>query len=186
MKRLFLLLVLAIPTPHRGLTVRHALTAPHATAGRHADAASIVGELQSAFLQRATGRDRTAFLGDEGARVRSLQRHFEIVLAILGNRTERSVEQALARLETSRGDQWSASERVNWRTRLLAERELNLERLRLYRDRGRFPRNEHAADRAVPVFVDNYDTACAVGHLMRESGAREAVEAISAKNNLST
>jgi hypothetical protein len=35
----------------------------------------------------------------------------------------------------------------------------------------------------VPIFVDNHDTACAVGHLMRESGWGDAVAAIERANN---
>jgi hypothetical protein len=59
-----------------------------------------------------------------------------------------------------------------------------MQRLRLYQLRGLFPQNEYVADRAVPVFVDNYDTACAVGHLMRQSGWTDEVAAIQAANNL--
>ncbi|HEX6962855.1 MAG TPA: hypothetical protein VF175_13380, partial [Lacipirellula sp.] len=103
---------------------------------------------------------------------------------ILAENTSESLEIALDRLEQRRGEQWSAEERLTWWKRLAAERMVNVLRLRRYAHRGVFPINEHASDRAVPVFVDNYDTACAVGHLMRESGWGGEVAAIQAENNL--
>lgn len=67
--------------------------------------------------------------------------------------------------------------------RLQSERQRNLERLREYRKAGEFPRNTHVPVRQ-PVFIDRDDRACAVGHLMIESGWDEAAQAISARENL--
>jgi hypothetical protein len=58
-------------------------------------------------------------------------------------------------------------------------------RLAAYRDRGLFPQNEGQCQiRAVPIFVDRSDTACAVGHLMRLSGWKQSVAIIQAAKNL--
>ena len=62
-------------------------------------------------------------------------------------------------------------------------RHINLRRLAAYRDRGRIPLNEAQSPRPVPIFVDEHDTACAVGHLMRESGLKAEVDDIHAVNN---
>lgn len=66
---------------------------------------------------------------------------------------------------------------------LKAERERNLKVLREYRKAGEFPRNTHVPWRH-PVFIDRDDRACAVGHLMIESGWEEAARNISARENL--
>lgn len=73
----------------------------------------------------------------------------------------------------------------------LAEKyeELNSLRLRriadleAYAAAGNFPVNSTNVD-MTPVFVDENDTPCAVGHLMRCSGATELVGDIAAGNNL--
>jgi len=68
--------------------------------------------------------------------------------------------------------------------RHLAERrEQQIERLRCYASRGRFPRNTDFPDRARPYFVDSAGTHCAVAHLMREDGHNDAVLAIAAADN---
>jgi hypothetical protein len=115
---------------------------------------------------------------------RQLQRHFDLVLAALVGNFDRSLDVALDRLQRARGETWSANEREAWRRTLAVRRLVNMQRLRLYQLRGVFPQNEHVADRAVPVFVDNYDTACAVGHLMRQSGWTDEVAKIQRTNNL--
>jgi hypothetical protein len=150
----------------------------------HPAAATSPTPLQSAFFLRDHHRDDTGFPATAAGRCRQIQRHFDVVLGALVKNFDRSVDVALARLERARGKTMSTTERAAWR-RTLAERRLaNMQRLRLYQLRGVFPQNEHVADRAVPVFVDNYDTACAVGHLMRESGWTDEVAAIERTNNL--
>lgn len=66
---------------------------------------------------------------------------------------------------------------------LRAERQRNLERLRDYRKAGEFPHNTHVDERR-PVFIDRQGRACAVGHLMIESGWRDAAKSIQERENL--
>jgi hypothetical protein len=146
--------------------------------------ASLDSRLRSAFLLRASGEDTQDNRLPPAQEVQRLDDHFDAVLELLAGRRDAALEIALNRLETRRGEHWSASERDVWRQRLATERETNLARLRDYQRRRRFPVNEHDDQRAVPVFVDHYDTACAVGHLMRESGWTDAVAGIQAENNL--
>jgi hypothetical protein len=65
----------------------------------------------------------------------------------------------------------------------LAMRETLIRVLKSYRDRGLYPINEFVYER-VPVFIDNYNTYCAVGYLMQQSGWDELARRISADNNL--
>ena len=51
-----------------------------------------------------------------------------------------------------------------------------------YRLAGRFPQNETHAVRT-PVFIDAYGTFCAVGFLLKESGAEALARSVEAKNN---
>jgi hypothetical protein len=46
-----------------------------------------------------------------------------------------------------------------------------LDELHIYAQRGNFPKNPDFPDRRVPYFIDEFGTACAVGHLMIVSGA---------------
>lgn len=66
---------------------------------------------------------------------------------------------------------------------LQQEREQNLDVLREYRKAGEFPRNTHVPWRQ-PVFIDRADRACAVGHLMIESGWDEEARRIQERENL--
>lgn len=148
------------------------------------DNARVDSRLRSAFLLRLSGQERHfACETPEQARA-ELQQHFDAVLEMLAENSAHSLEIALARLEAARGETWSTVEYSKWAERLAARRAVNIRRLELYQQRGLFPQNEHVGDRAVPVFVDNYDTACAVGHLMRESGALELVADVQAADNL--
>jgi hypothetical protein len=140
--------------------------------------------LRSAFYLRGTHRDVARPPATAGERQLRIQRHFDLVLHTLAMNFDRGLVIALARLERARGADWTTADRNGWRAILAHRRLVNMHRLRLYQQRGLFPQNEHVADRAVPVFVDNDGTACAVGHLMRESGSSAAVAAISAANNL--
>ncbi len=56
-----------------------------------------------------------------------------------------------------------------WPEALRAKRTGQLERLRAYREAGRYPHNTEFADRR-PVFIDADGTHCAVGHLMALDG----------------
>lgn len=57
-----------------------------------------------------------------------------------------------------------------------------LNHLRSYWQSGQFPINSYTSYR-MPVFVDEQNTACAVGYLLRATGARETVELIRSENN---
>lgn len=144
----------------------------------------IDARLKSAFIQRLTGLQFSPPSATAAERTQELQRHFDAVVGLLEANREGSVELALQRLEEGRGAAWDAKTRLRWKERLEEERQTNIRRLERYRDRGLFPINEHVAGRAVPVFVDNYDTACAVGHLMRLSGWEHEVATIQAASNL--
>jgi MYXO-CTERM domain-containing protein len=61
---------------------------------------------------------------------------------------------------------------------LRAERARNLDRLHDYWTAGVFPRNADFVGQRVPYFIDAEDRACAVGHLMIESGASELAASI--------
>lgn len=65
---------------------------------------------------------------------------------------------------------------------LRARRAFLLERLEAYAQRGVFPHN-HVLPFQNPVFLDEHDTACAVGQLMIDSGHRALAERIRATNN---
>lgn len=54
--------------------------------------------------------------------------------------------------------------------------------LRAYYQAGIFPQNLYHQKRQ-PYFVDDYGTACAVGHLVRESGETQLVKNIARENN---
>jgi hypothetical protein len=140
--------------------------------------------LHSAFFLRSHGLDDSDFAATSAGRRRHIQHHFSVVLAALMEHTDQSLDVALARLELARGESWSADEHAAWRRTLAQRRLVNMQRLRRYQLRGLFPQNEGHAEHAVPIFVDNHDTACAVGHLMRESGWTDEVAAIQRANNL--
>jgi hypothetical protein len=141
-------------------------------------------ELRSAYLVRGgVVRYDAADSSPEGVR-RQLQRHFDVVIALLVAATPTSVQSALNRLEQSSGTQWSESDRDRVGQRLLQNRYVQLLRLKAYRDRGLFPLHEGQAATSAPIFVDKHDTACAVGHLMRVAGWKHEVASIQLANNL--
>lgn len=58
-----------------------------------------------------------------------------------------------------------------------------LDELHLYAERGIFPQNPDFPDQRVPYFIDEFGTACAVGHLMIVSGAAPLAHAIANDEN---
>ncbi len=54
--------------------------------------------------------------------------------------------------------------------------------LQEYAEAGRFPLNYYRQER-IPVFIDEHDTHCAVGHLMRHTGNEAMAQRIAAANN---
>ena len=118
---------------------------------------------------------RSAFLIDAGFVSYSpaqplgvqLKRHFEVVIAILEANGESSLRRILGELFTTTKDGFSSKAQcLGW----LRDRRLRqIEELRRYAEQGRFPHN-HRFLNPVPVFVDSSNVACAVGHLLLQSG----------------
>jgi hypothetical protein len=142
-----------------------------------------LSDLRSAYLIRAgvVQYDATS-TSPESIRAQ-LQRHFDVVIGLLLVSTPHSIDSAVARLENSAAGHWSTTSRDQMRQRLFAMRYLQIRRLADYRDRGRFPLNEGQSPRSIPIFVDNHDTACAVGHLMHLSGSASDVASIQNSSN---
>ncbi len=57
-----------------------------------------------------------------------------------------------------------------------------IEVLNQYRSMGKFPINYHHQQR-IPVFIDQHDTHCAVGYLLKETGYGKVAKEIAATNN---
>jgi uncharacterized protein (TIGR03382 family) len=89
-----------------------------------------------------------------------IQRHLALVEATLRSETPPDLADGPARA----------------RARLLDE-------LHLYAERGVFPQNPDFQDRRVPYFIDQFGTACAVGHLMIVSGAAQLAHEIARDEN---
>ena len=166
-----------------GLTVLSLLLSTARANERDARILLRTSDLRSAYLLRAgvVSYDPT----DRAPRglERQLKRHFDVVIGLLLASTPRSIETALARLETADDHTWSKAERTDRRERLMAMRYVQLRRLAAYRDRGLFPLNEGQSTEPAPIFVDEHDTACAVGQLMRWAGCGEGASSINQANN---
>lgn len=67
-------------------------------------------------------------------------------------------------------------------TNQIANRNHFLDILKVYAASGVFPKNIYHQNRQ-PYFVDHLETACAVGHLIQQSGAKDLVEKIKQENN---
>ncbi len=64
----------------------------------------------------------------------------------------------------------------------LQNRQEGLDILRQYWKDGQFPRNtQHNV--LTPYFIDDFNTACAVGHVLRETGGQSLAEQIAQENN---
>lgn len=61
-------------------------------------------------------------------------------------------------------------------------RQKNIEELTAYRKRGLFPMNYYREER-IPVFIDEFDTHCAVGYLLKQSGYESIARGIAKRNN---
>lgn len=149
--------------------------APAVAAPEPADA-----RLASASLKRfaADGAGRLPAEDEQ----RRLRLHFSVVIDLLNDETGASLDVAVTRLEARSDDRWSPAERHARRAALAAERAVQIERLRAYRDRGRFPLNDGFPSGAVPIFVDRRGTHCAVGHLMQLAGLEAAVQDIAQRD----
>ena len=140
-------------------------------------------DLRSAYLMRAGVVSYGVTDRSPQGLERQLKRHFDVVIGLLLASAPRSIETALARLEKAGDHSWSKAERSDWRDKLMAMRYVQLRRLAAYRDRGVFPLNEGQSIQPVPIFVDDHDTACAVGQLMQWSGRGDEVSSINKANN---
>lgn len=58
-----------------------------------------------------------------------------------------------------------------------------LDILKDYWQEGRFPQNTQHPNQIIPYFIDDFNTACAVGHILRETGGNELAEKIKRENN---
>lgn len=133
--------------------------------------------LRSAGYARERGLER-AGENSPAVEIAELRGHFEFVIPWLESREEGSLEIALTRLEEKRGAPFLSDQRVRERERLRLARQRQIETLDVYATAGRFPLNTAKDGIRRPIFVDANGTACAVGHLMREDGWEEGVEAI--------
>jgi hypothetical protein len=134
--------------------------------------------LRSAYLMREVDR----YADDTAHPRQQLQRHFQAVLSKLVEDHEISLSVALDRLETHQEAKWQPAERRIWRARLARNRAANMVTLKQYQLNGRFPLNNRFAA-PTPIFLDQGDTACAVGYLMRTTGWSEAVESVAQASN---
>ncbi len=67
-------------------------------------------------------------------------------------------------------------------SRQLANRRAGLDYLKAYHECGNFPKNtKHNV--LTPYFIDDFNTACAVGHILIESGGEDLADKISRENN---
>lgn len=91
-------------------------------------------------------------------------------------RIQRHLAKVEAELRAAPTDHLTASQ--------AAERVRNLDRLHDYWVAGQFPHNDDFTGQRVPYFIDDDGRACAVGHLVIESGAAELAARIhDAENN---
>ena len=63
-----------------------------------------------------------------------------------------------------------------------ANREQGLNILKTYQQAGKFPINNHHTY-TIPYFIDDFNTACAVGHIIRESGSADLAHKIAKEDN---
>ena len=113
-----------------------------------------------------------------------LKAHFAEVLNQLETKTASGLLTALVRAEATSTKRWSKAERRTALIYLAKNRQQQINRLRDYMNRGRFPLNEGQSPKAVPIFVDRHDTHCAVGHLMHLDGKDAEISQIVRENNL--
>gem|GEM_PF-6831824 len=64
----------------------------------------------------------------------------------------------------------------------IANREKGLDILEIYQQAGKFPVNNHHSY-TLPYFIDDFNTACAVGHIIRESGSADLAHKIAKEAN---
>ncbi|GEM_PF-5307319 len=137
---------------------------------------------------RSAGWLRASGLGDDlrldpGVERTSLRAHFEFVTGWLAENEAASLDLAVARWQAGRGRALTGDEARVLRARLRFARARQVATLTRYAQRERFPINADSTRGARPIFVDEADTACAVGFLMRADGWEDDVAAILAERN---
>ncbi|MEM7313314.1 MAG: hypothetical protein AAF497_09205 [Planctomycetota bacterium] len=136
--------------------------------------------LRSAFLDPGQWPQETATFDVKT----QLQNHFAEVIERLDANEDTSLNEAMDRLESATSPSWTDVDRHAVRQHLARKRKTMLSTLRAYAARGRFPVNRGHSQTAVPIFVDDSGTHCAVGYLMHCSGADAKVREIVEANNL--
>jgi hypothetical protein len=106
-----------------------------------------------------------------------------MLLMVIGPRAEAEGEKVVALSDLPQAASPPDSGRAEVYRELYDLRMARIADLEKYAAVGAFPVN-HTAVEFTPVFVDGYGVACAVGHLMRCSGATALVDKIAAENNL--
>ena len=135
---------------------------------------------------------RSAFLGptvwEDGLTSQQINQqlrdHFAEVVKRLEANNASSLLTALLRAEATSTKNWSKSDRRAALIYLAHNRQKQIDRVRAYMHRGLFPINEGQSDRAVPIFVDQRQTHCAVGYLMHVDGHYDKVAEVVESNNL--
>lgn len=95
----------------------------------------------------------------------------------------RSIENWRIKNHLKRAEKEMRAKNPNISEKLKAKRDKNLDRLRDYWERGRFPENRVSSSRT-PIFKDRESgILCAMGYLMFQDGERELVENIVEKDN---
>lgn len=145
-----------------------------------ADASNAPNGLKSGYLDSSVWNKRLSSkeINDQ------VKGHFAEVLARLEAKKASGLLTALIRAEASSGENWSRSERRAVLIFLAAKRQQQMNRIRDYMNRGRFPLNEGHCPDVTPVFVDRHGTHCAVAHLMRSDGLDTEVARIVKADNL--
>lgn len=145
------------------------------------DHKSVPTKLRSAFLgEQVWSSDE---LANQSEINRQLKAHFEEVIQILHEQEHASLNEALERVQRYPTD-FTDCDEIVLRKKLLQRRRNQIDVLRQYAARGTFPQNSGHSKMAVPIFVDNNGTHCAVGYLMHRAGYDEVVDQIVDENNL--
>ena len=148
--------------------------------------------LDSANSMGAANGLRSAYLGpsvwEDGLSSQEvnqqLREHFAVVVDQLEKDQASSLLTALRRAEATSIQSWTEVQRKQALVTLAQNRQTQIARLQKYASRGLFPINEGQSDRAVPIFVDQQKTHCAVGYLMHVDGHDSAVAEVVAADNL--
>ena len=153
-----------------------------AHASREASSADTANtnSFRSAFLGPDVWEDHLSALEVK----QQLQEHFAQVIERLESTNTTSLKRALTRAEANAIQPWTQSQRRAALISLATNRQRQIARLRYYMNRGLFPQNEGQSTSAVPIFVDQHQTHCAVGFLMHSDGNDSGVASIVRANNL--